>query len=81
MIKQIHPIAILVESIKNFVCFCPKYANNKDSFSSSLVRLGIDIHSFSLAILFTGIGLPKTKYVKVMREFYNFIQRTGRDNL
>ena len=55
-----------VESIKHFVCFCPKYANSKDSFSSSLVRLGIDIYSFSLVILFNGIGLPKTKYFKVM---------------
>ena len=70
-----------VESIKHFVCFCPKYANSRDTFSSSLVKLGIDIHCFSLAILFTGMGLPKTKYVKVMREFYKFIQKTGRDNL
>ena len=41
-----------------------------------LVRLEIDIHSFSLMILFTGMSLPKTKYAKVMREFYTFIQRT-----
>ena len=38
-------------------------------------------HFFSFAMLFTGMDLPKTKCVKVMREFYKFIHKSGRDYL
>ena len=71
----------IIETIHYFVCFCPKYTNSKNKFLWSLAKLKINVHNFTLTTLFTGIGLPRTKYVKVLREFYRFIQEIGRDNL
>ena len=47
-----------IETIQHFVCYCPKYTNSRDQFSSSLAELKINVNDFTLTTLFTGMGLP-----------------------
>ena len=70
-----------IETIQHFVCYCPKYTNSRDKFSTSFAEMKINLHNFTLTTLFTGMGPPRTKYIKVLKEFYRFIQETSKDNL
>ena len=50
-------------------------------FADKLLSLGIKIDDYSLSDLFIGIGIPTSKYVKILHAFGKYIEDTDKINL
>ena len=70
-----------LETIKHYICSCPKYRIFRNNFASELLSLGIKIDDFTLSKFFTGVGIPTSKYIKILYAFEKYVDDTDEINL
>ena len=70
-----------VETIKHYICLCPQYKYFRIEFANKLQSFGVKIDEFSLSDLFTGSGIPTSKYVKILFAFGEYVDNTCKVNL